>query len=372
MKKFNAKRMLPLVASLVLGVGLSTQASALEQDKDFTITPDAYPTTADCYVHTPKGCPNHVGYDAQGWYPDVHGRHTNAQNDVNACFARAADYNDWCGGDETTQALFVSNTGEVTLDSAVDAESFSGGQTVYLKSHHGTYFYMADGDFKVGTKRPSSKMELVRVGGSGPIKFGDKIALKSVDGSGVYVTAMHAGEQHNAVARATKLDGWETFTIVDRNGNTPNLVVTAETAFALKGAHNLHMVATPDGQAKASVPQIDDWEMVRLEAISSSGVGGITCGTGTTLDSAKKQCVATSPSTLALQVSQLTQRNVALTQDNANLQSTVNRQKEQLYRAEQDKYTYAAQFKITRLCGRVKLANGEVRGSNGTHTCLRW
>ena len=84
MKKFNSRTILPLVASLALGTGLSTQASALEQDKDFTIKPDAYPTTADCYVHTPKGCPTHPGYDAQGWYPDVHGRHTNAKNDVNA------------------------------------------------------------------------------------------------------------------------------------------------------------------------------------------------------------------------------------------------------------------------------------------------
>ena len=54
MKKFNSTMMLPLVASLALGMGLSTQASALEQNKDFTIKPDAYPTTADCYVHTPK------------------------------------------------------------------------------------------------------------------------------------------------------------------------------------------------------------------------------------------------------------------------------------------------------------------------------
>ena len=104
-------------------------------------------------MHTPKGCLNHAGYDAQGWWPDVHGRHTNAKNDVNACFARAADYDDWCGGDETAQAMFVSNTGEVTLDSAVGAKSFSGGQTVYLKSHHGTYFYMDNGDFKVASPK---------------------------------------------------------------------------------------------------------------------------------------------------------------------------------------------------------------------------
>ena len=42
MKKFNSRTILPLVASLALGAGLSTQALALEKDKDFTIKPDAY------------------------------------------------------------------------------------------------------------------------------------------------------------------------------------------------------------------------------------------------------------------------------------------------------------------------------------------
>ena len=87
-------------------------------------------------------------------------------------------------------------------------ESFNGGETVYIKTHHNTYLYMANGDLKAGPKQASSKMELVRVGGSGPIKFGDRIALKSVDGSAVYVTAMNHGENYNAVARKPALNEW--------------------------------------------------------------------------------------------------------------------------------------------------------------------
>jgi len=163
---------------------------------------------------------------------------------------------EWDGADKASHSA---------KHNAIPAKTFSGGDSIYLKSHHGTYFYMADGDFQVGTKRASSKMELVRVDGSGSIKFGDKIALKSVEGSGIYVTACHSLRQYNAVAVADKLDAWETFTIVDRNGKTPDLVVTPETAFALRGAHNLYICGTDNGQAVASASHINAWEMVRLE-----------------------------------------------------------------------------------------------------------
>ena len=45
----------------------------------------------------------------------------------------------------------------LSLSTQASAQSFSGGEIIYIKTHHNTYLYMANGDLKAGPSKPQAK-----------------------------------------------------------------------------------------------------------------------------------------------------------------------------------------------------------------------
>ena len=168
---------------------------------------------------------------------------------------------------KTTIAISLLST--LALSTAEAGEFYPGDSITLRGDQFGTpRFFSAEdnGDLEFSRIRTgdTTTFEIHREGGgSGPLKYGDRIGFQNVNGT--YITAMHAGENHNAVARATHLYDWEYFTIVDTNGNTPNVTINESTPFALKGAHNLMLSGQQNGTALASAAQIYGWEIIHME-----------------------------------------------------------------------------------------------------------
>ena len=169
----------------------------------------------------------------------------------------------------TTFALSLLTTLALGATNTAQAGEFYPGDSITLRGDQfGTpRFFSAEGDGELEFSRirtgDTTTFEIHREGGSGPLKYGDRIGLQNVNGT--YISAMHAGENHNAVSRVTWLGDWEYFTIVDTNGNTPNVAINESTPFALKGTHGLMVTGNQNGSATASAPHIYEWEHIYME-----------------------------------------------------------------------------------------------------------
>ena len=192
----------------------------------------------------------------------------------------------------TTFALSLLTTLALGATNTAQAGDFYPGDSITLRGDQfGTpRFFSAEdnGDlvFSRTMKGDETVFEIYREGGgTGPLKYGDRIGFQNTNGT--FITAMHAGENHNAVARAPHLNDWEYFTIVDMNGNTPHITINEFTPFALKGAHGLVVSGHQSGSATAGTPHIDAWETIYME-LDTPSCDGISDAYGMTIDCANE------------------------------------------------------------------------------------
>ena len=201
----------------------------------------------------------------------------------------------------TTFALSLCTTLAFGATNTAQAGDFYPGDSITLRGDQfGTpRFFSAEdnGDlvFSRTLKGDETVFEIHREGGgSGPLKYGDRIGFQNTNGT--YITAMHAGENHNAVARAPHLNDWEYFTIVDMDGNTPHKKINEFTPFALKGAHGLVVSGHQSGVATAGTPHIDAWETIYME-LDTPSCDGATDAHGISLECADEMWEAAGCST---------------------------------------------------------------------------
>ena len=198
---------------------------------------------------------------------------------------------------------FLSTLAALPQDSF--AGSFYHGDTISLRGEsfqsyeNGPRFFSAESNGDLRFERyfqsDETTFEIFREGeGDEPLRYGDRIGLRNVNGK--YITAMHSGEAHNAVARAPHPDEWEYFTIVDMNGKTPNITINEFTPFALKGAHGRMITGHQNGSAVASAPHIEEWETIYMERDTPS-CDGITGPREMTLECANEMWTAAGCST---------------------------------------------------------------------------
>ena len=168
---------------------------------------------------------------------------------------------------QTDQELAQSQCNDLGSD-------LSPGELVFIEGvAFGTQFHQSSGGLKaIASGGSATAIQLVKINGSGDLKFGDLIALHFEDGS--FATAMDGSENHNIVARAKHLHQWEIFKIVDLNGQSSNQTVTEETPFAILTAHGKYVSVTPSGEVFARVTHIKGWEEFTMKsALSPSGTG---------------------------------------------------------------------------------------------------
>ena len=124
----------------------------------------------------------------------------------------------------TTFALSLLTTLALGATNTAQAGDFYPGDSITLRGDQfGTSILLCRRRWRAGSRIHAGDTTTFRCeGGSGPLKYGDRIGLQNVNGT--YISAMR-WKNHNAVSRVTWLGDWEYFTIVDANGNTPNVAI---------------------------------------------------------------------------------------------------------------------------------------------------